>query len=199
MNKIITLIMCVAFSATMSGQTVKKVEDRVKALEGDVKNLKGQLETQNSKIASMQSRLNELADRNAEYKKAMNIKQTLNTTDADGYQYSFVSAVGNKATGKLTVTLNLFNPGESREKQMAQAQFTDYAGNAYETYEYKFGNMENVKPTIDSNTNIKLRFTFADVMVETKRIASLTVKAYSSTWGNEDMSFNFRDLPVEWK
>jgi hypothetical protein len=147
----------------------------------------------------MQSRLNELADRNAEYKKALNIKQTLNTTDADGYQYSFVSAVGDKATGKLTVTLNLFNPGESREKQMAQAQFTDYVGNAYETNEYLFGNMDNVKPTIDSNTNIKLKFVFADVSTETKRLASLTIKAYSSTWRNKDMSFNFRDLPVEWK
>ena len=154
MNKIIAFIMCVAFSVTMSGQTIK-VEDRVKALEGDVKNLKGQLETQKCLIASMQSSLNELADRNAEYKKPLDIKQTLNTSDADGYQYSFVSAVGDKATGKLTLTLNLFNPGESREKQMAQAQFTDYAGNAYETNEYQFGNMENVKPTIDSNTNIK--------------------------------------------
>jgi len=198
MNKIITLIMCVAFSATVSGQTIK-VEDRVKTLEGDVKTLKGQLETQNGQITSMQSRLNELADRNAEYKKALNIKQTLDTTDADGYQYSFVSAVGDKATGKLTVTLNLFNPGESREKQMAQAQFTDYVGNAYETNEYLFGNMDNVKPTIDSNTNIKLKFVFADVSTETKRLASLTIKAYSSTWGNKDMSFNFRDLPVEWK
>ena len=198
MNKIITLLMCVAFSATMSGQTVK-VEDRVKALEGDVKTLKGHLDSQNGLIASMQSRLNELADRNAEYKKALNIKQTLNTTDADGYQYSFVSAVGDKATGKLTVTLNLFNPGESREKQMAQAQFTDYVGNAYETNEYLFGNMDNVKPTIDSNTNIKLKFVFADVSTEAKRLASLTIKAYSSTWGNKDMSFNFRDLPVEWK
>ena len=52
---------------------------------------------------------------------------------------------------------------------------------------------------LDSNTNIKLKFFFADVSVETKRIASLTVKAYSSTWGNSDMTFNFRDLPVEWK
>lgn len=198
MHKIITLIMCVAFSATMSGQTIK-VENRVKTLEGDVKNLKGQLETHNSQIASMQSRLNELANRNAEYKKALDIKQTLNSTDADGFQYSFVSAVGDKTTGKFTVTLNLFNPGESREKQMAQAQFTDYAGNAYESSEYQFGNMENVKPTIDSNTNIKLKFHFADVSIETKRIASLTIKAYSSTWGNKDMSFNFRDLPVDWK
>ena len=198
MNKIITLIMCVAFFATVSGQTVK-IEDRVKALEGDVKTLKGQLETQNGQIASVQARLNELADRNTEYKKALDIKQTLNATDADGSQYSFVSAVGDKTTGKLTVTLNLFNPGESREKQMAQAQFTDYAGNAYETNEYQFGNMENVKPTIDSNTNNKLKFHFADASTETKRIASLTVKAYSSTWGNKDMSFNFRDLPVEWK
>ena len=198
MNKIITLIMCVAFSATVSGQTVK-VEDRVKALEGDVKTLKGQLETQNGQITSMQARLNELADRNAEYKKALDIKQTLNTIDADGYQYSFVSAVGDKSNGKLTVTLNLFNPGESREKQIEQAQFVDYEGNAYETNEYRFGNMENVKPTIDSNTSIKLKLLFADVLIDSKRIASLTIKAYSSTWGNSDMSFNFRDLPVEWK
>ena len=190
--------MCVAFSATVSGQTVK-VEDRIKTLEGDIKNLKCQLETQSGQMASLQSRLNELADRNAEYKKALDIKQTLNATDADGYQYSFVSAVGDKATGKLTVTLNLFNPGESWEKQMAQAQISDYAGNAYESSEYQFGNMENVKPTIDSKTNIKLKFHFADVSTETKRIASLTIKAYSSTWGNKDMSFNFRDLPVEWK
>jgi hypothetical protein len=42
MNKIITLIMCVAFSATVSGQTVK-VEDRVKTLEGELKTLKGQV------------------------------------------------------------------------------------------------------------------------------------------------------------
>lgn len=198
MNKIITLIMCVAFSATVSGQTVK-VEDRVKTLEGDVKTLKGQVETQNGQIASMQSRLNELADRNAEYKKALDIKQTLNTTDVDGYQYDFVSAVGDKTTGKLVVTLNLFNPGESREKQMQQAQISDYVGNAYATYEYKFGNLENARPTIDSNTTIRLKFHFADVSTETKRIASLTVKAYSSTWGNKDMSFNFRDLSVEWK
>ena len=138
MNKIITLIMCVVFSATMSGQTVK-VEDRVKTLEEEVKTLKDLLETHNGQIASMQSRLNELADRNAEYKKALDIKQTLSATDADGYQYSFVSAVGDKATGKLTITFNLFNPGESREKQMAQAQIIDYAGNAYETNEYQFG------------------------------------------------------------
>ena len=146
-EQIITLIMCVAFSATVSEQTVK-VEDRVKALEGEVKTLKGQLKTQSGQITSIQARLNKLADRNAEYKKALDIKQTLNTTDAYGYQYSFVSAVGHKATGKLTVTLNLFNPCEGREKLMAQAQFSDYAGNAYVTYEYNFGNLENARPPL---------------------------------------------------
>ena len=59
--------------------------------------------------------------------------------------------------------------------------------------------MENVRPTIESNTNIKLKFHFADVSIESKRIASLTVKAYSSTWGNSDMTFNSCDLPMEWK
>ena len=147
MNKIITLFMCVASSATVSGQTVK-VEGRVKALEGEVKTLKWQLKTQSGQITSIQALLNKLADRNAEYKKALDIKQTLNTTDTEGYQYGFVSAVGDKTTGKLSVTLNLFNPGESRKKQMAQAQFSDYAGNAYVTYEYNFGNLENARPPL---------------------------------------------------
>ena len=66
MKKILTLIMCVAFSATMFGQ-IAKVEERVKALEGDAKTLKGQVETLQGQIATMQFRLNELADRNAEY------------------------------------------------------------------------------------------------------------------------------------
>jgi len=74
MKKIITLIMCVAFSVTMFGQTAK-VEERVKTLEGDVRTLKGQVETLQGQIATMQSRLNELADRNAEYKKQLDIRQ----------------------------------------------------------------------------------------------------------------------------
>lgn len=198
MNKIITLIMCVAFSTTMTGQTVK-VEDCVKTIEGDVKVLKGQVETLNGQMASMQSRLNELADRNAEYKKALDIKQTLNATDADGYQYGFVSAIGDANTGKLTITINMFNPGPTRTKQMEQASFTDYNGTGRQTYEFIFGNNESGATTIDSNTNMKLYITFEQVSVSIKRIASLTVKAYSSTWGNNDMSVNFRDLPVEWK
>ena len=123
----------------------------------------------------------------------------MNTTDADGYQYGFVSAVGDKTTGKLVVTLNVFNPGERREKQMVQAEFSDYSGNAYETYEYQFGNLNTANPTIESNTNIKLKFSFTDVPIDTKRIASLTIKACSSTLGNSDMTFNFRDLTMEWK
>ena len=110
MNKIITLIMCVAFSATVSGQTVK-VEDRVKALEGDVKTLKGQLETQNSQMASMQSRLNELADRNAEYKKQLDIRQILSAT-VDSVKYGIASAEGNAKTGNVIITLMALNTGE---------------------------------------------------------------------------------------
>lgn len=82
---------------------------------------------------------------------------------------------------------------------MAHAQFTDYESNVYETYEYKCKKIEHDKPIIESNTNIRLKFVNADVALETKRIASLMVKACSSTWRNKDMSFNFRDLPIECK
>lgn len=198
MNKIITLIMCVAFSTTMTGQTVK-VEDGVKTIEDDVKALKGQVETLNGQMASMQSRLNELADRNAEYKKALDIKQTLNATDADGYQYGFVSAIGDANTGKLTITINMFNPGPTRKKQMSSAYFTDYNGTGRQTYDFVFGNNESFSTTIDSNTNMKLYVNFEQVPVSIKRIASLTVKGYSFNSSTDDTTVNFRDLPVEWK
>lgn len=198
MNKIITLIMCVAFSTTMTGQTVK-VEDYVKTIEGDVKALKGQVETLNGQMASMQSRLNELADRNAEYKKALDIKQTLNATDADGYQYGFVSAIGDANTGKLTITINMFNPGPTRTKQMYYAYFTDYSGAGSKTRDFMFGNNESLSTTIDSNTNMKLYVIFEQVPVSIKRIASLTVKGFSSTSSIDETTVNFRDLPVEWK
>lgn len=198
MNKIITLIMCVAFSTTMTGQTVK-VEDCVKTIEGDVKALKGQVETLNGQMASMQSRLNELADRNAEYKKALDIKQTLNATDADGYQYGFVSAIGDANTSKLTITINMFNPGPTRTKQMHSAYFTDYNGTGRQTYDFVFGNNESLSTTIDSNTNMKLYVNFEQVPVSIKRIASLTVKGYSFNYSTDGTTVNFRDLPVEWK
>lgn len=198
MNKIITLIMCVAFSTTMTGQTVK-VEDCVKTIEGDVKALKGQVETLNGQMTSMQSRLNELADRNAEYKKALDIKQTLNATDADGYQYGFVSAIGDANKGKLTITINMFNPGPTRTKQMHSAYFTDYNGTGRQTYDFVFGNNESLSTTIDSNTNMKLYVNFEQVPVSIKRIASLTVKGYSFNYSTDGTTVNFRDLPVEWK
>lgn len=198
MNKIITLIMCVAFSTTMTGQTVK-VEGGVKTIEGDVKALKGQVETLNGQMASMQSRLNELADRNAEYKKALDIKQTLNATDADGYQYGFVSAIGDANTGKLTITINMFNPGPTRKKQMSSAYFTDYNGTGRQTYDFVFGNNESLSTTIDSNTNMKLYVNFEQVPVSIKRIASLTINTNLSTSLLSYTTVNFRDLPVEWK
>ena len=190
--------MCVAFSTTMMGQTVK-VEDCVKTIEGDVKALKGQVETLDAQMASMQSRLNELADRNAEYKKALDIKQTLNATDADGYQYGFVSAIGDANTGKLTITINIFNPGPTRTKRIEKAYFTDYNGTGRHAYDFVFGNNDSGSTTIDSNTNLKLNVIFDQVPVGVKRIASLTINTNLSTSLLSYTTVNLRDLPVEWK
>ena len=125
MNKIITLIMCVAFSATVSGQTIK-VEDRIKTLEGEVKTLKGQVEMQNGQMASMQSRLNELADRNAEYKKQLDIRQILSVT-VDSVKYGIVSAIGDRKTGNVKVTLMALNLGQDAYPGILHgASFNDY-------------------------------------------------------------------------
>lgn len=202
MKKITSIFATLALLSTMSvsAQTTKPTTDqRVASLETKVQSLKNEKKTMQSEINEVQSKLIELADRNAEYKKALDIKQTLNATDADGYQYGFVSAIGDSKTDSLVITLNMFNPGETREKQLAQAQFVTYDGNAFNTYEFQWGSLDYQKATIDANTNMKVRLFYARIPKGTKRINSLTIKAYSSTWGNSDMTINFRDLPVEWK
>ena len=202
MKKLTFLFAKLALLSTMSlsAQTTKpNTDQRVETLETKVKTLEDKNATLQCEINGIQTKLSELADRNIEYKKALDIKQTLNATDEDGYQYSFVSAIGDSKTDSLVITLNIFNPGESRDKQLVQAQFVTYEGNAFSTYDYQWSNLNNQKPTIDANTNMKFRFFFEKIPKDTKRISSLTIRAYFSTWGKGEMSFNFRDLPVEWK
>lgn len=196
MKKILTLIACVAFSVTMFGQAAK-TGGQGSSLQEEVKNLKAKVETLAMQVSNMQLKLNQLADKNAEYKKALDIRQVLNATDEDGFQYGVLSAVGDKNTGKLTITLNLFNPGGTRRKQMNKAKITDYEGNIYQTYNYNYGNSENADCTIDANTSIKVKFFFENVPFNTNRIASLSVNAYGIA--SLDTSVNFRDIPIEWK
>ena len=192
MNKIITLIMCVAFSATMSGQTVK-VEGRVKALEGDVKNLKGQLETQNGQIASMQSRLNELADRNAEFKKQLDIRQILSVT-VDSVKYGIASSEGNAKTGDVVVTLMALNTGEDAyPKILHGASFNDYDGNIYQCPEdsMSVGGLSNYE-VLRKNINTKIILKFTSVSANA-RISNLSFYG-----GGGTTLFCLRDIKIDW-
>ena len=193
MNKIITLIMCVAFSATVSGQTVK-VEDRVKALEGDIKTLKGQVETQNGQIASIQSRLKELADRNAEYKKQLGIRQILSAT-VDSVNYGVASAEGNTKTGDVVVTLMALNTGEDAyPKILHGASLNDYDGNIYQCPEDSMSvsglsNYEVLRKNI--NTKIYLKFTNVS--------ANARISNISFYGGSGTTLFSLRDIKIDWK
>ena len=182
MNKIITLIMCVAFSATMSGQTVK-VEDRVKTLEGEVKTLKGQVETQNGQIASMQSRLNELADRNAEYKKQLDIRQILSVT-VDSVKYGIASTEGNTKTGDVVVTLMALNTGEDAyPKILHGASFNDSVS---------VGGLSNYE-VLRKNINTKIILKFTSVSANA-RISNLSFYG-----GGGTTLFSLCDIKIDWK
>ena len=192
MNKIITLIMCVAFSATVSGQTVK-VEDRVKALEGDVRTLKGLLETQNGQMASMQSRLNELADRNAEYKKQLDIRQILSVT-VDSVKYGIASAEGNAKTGNVIVTLMALNTGEDAfPKILHGASLNDYDGNIYQCPEdsMSVGGLSNYE-VLRKNINTKIILKFAKVS------SKAHISNISFYGGGGTTLFSFRDIKIDW-
>ena len=193
MKKILTLIMCVAFSATMFGQTAK-VEERVKALEGDAKNLKGQVETLQGQIDTMQSRLNELADRNAEYKKQLDIRQILSVT-VDSVKYGIVSAIGDRKTGNVKVTLMALNLGQDAYPGILHgASFNDYDGNIYLCNEdsVSVGGLSNYEvPRHNINTKITMMFT--GVPVNT-RISNI-----SSYGGGGATYFSLRDIKIDWK
>ena len=193
MNKIITLIMCVAFSATVSGQTIK-VEDRVKTLEGEVKTLKGQVEMQNGQMASMQSRLNELADWNAEYKKQLDIRQILSVI-VDSVKYGIVSAIGDRKTGNVKVTLMALNLGQDAYPGILHgASFNDYDGNIYMCNEdsVSVGGLSNYE-VLRHNINTKITMMFTGVPVNT-RISNI-----SSYRGGGVTYFSLRDINIDWK
>lgn len=199
MKNFLALVVFITVSIPAFGQNTA-VGDKVNALEKELKTTRSSLDSLKSEVSSIQFRLNELADRNAEYKKALDIRQTLNATDGDGYQYAFVSAVGDTKTGTLTVTFSIFNPKEQEKgKQISSTYFSDYEGNAYKTYDAKFGNIGSMA-TIDTNTSMKIFIPFEKIPTTLKRIDSLTIDAYSSSYsGPNSMKINFRDLPVQWK
>ena len=193
MKKILTLIMCVAFSATMFGQTAK-VEERVKALEGDSRTLKGQVETLQGQIATMQSRLNELADRNAEYKKQLDIRQILSVT-VDSVKYGIVSAIGDRKTGNVKVTLMALNLGQDAYPGILHgASFNDYDGNIYLCNEdsVSVGGLSNYEVP-RHNINTKITMIFTGVPVNT-RISNI-----SSYRGGGATYFSLRDIKIDWK
>lgn len=183
--------MCVAFSATVSGQTVK-VEDRVKALEGEVKTLKSQVETLNGQIVSMQVSINELADRNAEYTKALDIRQVLTAT-VDSIKYGIASAVGNSDTGEVTVTLVALNDGQSKYKGFTEgATFNDYDGNIYKSEEdLSVGGKSSVE-LIRHNISTKIIVKFANVPVKTR------MSAFSVIYANGPY-FTLSDIKIDWR
>ena len=193
MKKILTLIMCVAFSATMFGQTAK-VEERVKALEGDARTLKGQVETLQGQIATMQSRLNELADRNAEYKKQLDIRQIFSVT-VDSVKYGIVSAIGDRKTGNVKVTLIALNLGQDAYPGILHgASFNDYDGNIYMCHDdsVSVGGLSNYE-VLRHNINTKITMIFTGVPVNT-RISNI-----SSYGGGGATYFSLRDIKIDWK
>lgn len=191
MKKIFTIIMLATFAATMYAQTAK-VEDRVTTLEGEVKTLKGQVETQNGQIASMQSRLNELADRNAEYKKALDIRQVLTAT-VDSIKYGIASAEGNSSTGDVIVTLVALNEGQSKYMGFTEgATFNDYDGNIYKSYEdLSIGGQSSVE-LLRHNISTKIIVKFANVPVKTR------ISAFSVIYANGPY-FTLSDININWK
>lgn len=198
MKKILTLFTLVAFSATMLGQT-PKVEDRVATLEGQVKSL-------HSEMATVQSQLSELRDRYAEYQKQLNLKQITKVT-LDNFEYGVLDAVGDKATGTVTVTLCVVNKdAKDDDIQFYGAEINDFDGNIYDIdiddsdEEINIGSPKGgMRAAVRTDIPVKIYMTFKNVAVGA-RIANLHTKEIAH---HKDLStesnIDFRDININWK
>ena len=193
MKKFFTLLMLVSMSVIAFAQA-PKVEDRVATLEGQVKTLQGEM-------TAAQSEINQLKDRYAQYQKQLNLKQTTKLT-VDSIEYGVLNAVGNKATGYVTITLCAVNKGSKDGViQLAGAELTDFDGNVYSIInDINIGNPKaGCSAPIRTDIPIKIYITFKKVAVGA-RIANLHTQEIAHHKGFSTNAYiDFRDINIEWK
>lgn len=194
MKKLITFLYLFSLSAIAFGQA-PKVEDRLAILENQVKTLQGQTTT-------MQSEISALKDRSAQYEKQLNLRQ-VTSVSVDSIDYGVLSAVGDKATGDVTITLSAVNKGLSdRIIQLNDVELNDFEGNIFYIGDFlatnnliNIGNRNNgCRATIRTDIPVKIFITFKNLPLGT-RIANL----HAEEIANRNVKINFRDIQVDWK
>lgn len=204
MKKIFTFLFLFSVSMSIFAQA-QKVDERIASLESEVKTLKGNIETLNSQMSSAQAKLNELTDRYAQYQKQLNLKQVTSVT-VDTIAYGVVNAVGDKATGTVTVTLSGINNGKADDAvQFFTAELNDFDGNIYSIGTGSVFDNVNIGSKDGSNraifrTNIpnKIYITFHNVSVGA-RISNLQLEEIAHHHGDGHGMLNFRDVNIDWK
>lgn len=200
MRKITFILAMLVLLSTMSvsAQTKPTTDQRVTALEKEVKTLSNDNRTLKATVADLEKRLNQLADRNAEYKKELDIRQVVDTMDVDGYRYQFQKAIGNLKNGNIEITIYVLNTGKSRSKYFTDAILKGYDQVPYRTFDFTFGQLGN-NVLIESNQGMMLTITFEKIPTTTKRIDELTINSHFEGAGLSEMSAVMHDIPVEWK
>lgn len=194
MKKLFTFIILISVSAIAFGQT-PKVEDRITALENQVKSLQ-------SESTAMRSEISLLKDRYAQYQKQLNLRQITKVT-VDSIDYGVLSAVGNKTTGEVNITLSAVNKHFADfDIQLNGAELNDFEGNIFyiDTFDsdkqIKIGNKNyGCRATLRTEIPVKIYITFNNIPLGT-RIANLHTEEIAHL---NNGKIDFRDIPVEWK
>lgn len=190
--------MLISFSVIAFGQT-PKIEDKVASLEGQVKTLEGEM-------TAVQSEISQLKDRYTQYQKQLDLQQITKLT-VDTIEYGVINAVGDKATGDVTITLCAVNKGNKDDDiQFYGAELNDFDGNVYSISSYdpekqiNIGNRTNgFRATTRTDIPLKIYITFKEIPVGA-RIANLHTKEIAHHKGfSTDANLDFRDIDIEWK
>ena len=122
-------------------------------------------------------------------------------------EYGVLNAVGDKATGDVTVTLCAVNQGNQDDDiQLNSGELNDFEGNIYKIEVYRINDFINIgrpnggcKATARTGIPTKIYITFQKVAVGA-RIANLHTQEIAHHKGFSTNAYiDFRDINIEWK
>ena len=159
-----------------------------------VEELMAQLAAERAEKEKYKNASNKASSEAAEYKKQLDIRQILSVT-VDSVKYGIVSAIGDRKTGNVKVTLMALNLGQDAYPGILHgASFNDYDGNIYMCHDdsVSVGGLSNYE-VLRHNINTKITMMFTGVPVNT-RISNI-----SSYGGGGATYFSLRDIKIDWK
>ncbi len=130
-------------------------------------------------------------------KKALQITTPVKTITSSQIDFNFLKCEGNTKTQTVDFVITLVNRGANRVFQFHTTKSIDLEGNEYDYPSTRLGAAES-RNTIYTDVPIKAVFTFKKVLPSVKMFKIVPISYFHGDPGN-DISIEFKDIPIVWK